>query len=416
MELMDHQKEASQKLGNGKILYGGTGSGKGMTVLDYYVRNESPKDIVIITTAKKRDSLDWVMEAAQFGIGSDPELTLHGVITVDSWNNIMDYTWMEGCFFVFDEQRVVGNGAWVKSFIKIARKNHWVLLSATPGDTWMDYAPVFVANSWYKSINQFKMEHVLYEPYVRFPKIKGYIGERKLERLRNDVLVEMPFARHTVRHMNWLDVGYDQNHFDMVWKRRWNIFEGRPCKDIAEVFRVMRRVVNSDQSRMDTLVSLMKVHKKLIVFYNFDYELEILRGLRGRVPVFEYNGHVKNPVPDGPEWVYLVQYVAGAEAWNCTTTNAMVLWSLTYSFKNFEQACGRIDRLDTPYTDLYYYVLLSNSVIDKMIRRALSLKKNFNERRIVAALESGVRFEQIEEWRTDEFDKNVSKSVSPNLS
>ncbi len=384
MELMEHQEDAVRKLKNGSVLYGGVGSGKGMAGLGYYVRNESPRDIFVITTARKRDSLDWIEEAASFTIGTEYiEGQPHGVLTVDSWNNLHNYTWVEDAFFIFDEQRVVGNGAWVKNFIKIARKNRWILLSATPGDTWMDYAPVFIANGWYPNITAFKQEHVLYEPFVKYPKIRGYLGVGKMELLRNMVLVEMPFVRHTERMMNWLGVGYDQAWFKKVLQMRWNVFEKRPCKDIAEVFRTLRRVVNSDPSRLEMVLKLMRCHKRLIIFYNFDYELEILRGLRGMTdrPVYEYNGHVKHEVPTDDEWIYLVQYVAGAEAWNCTSTDAMILYSLTYSFKNFEQACGRIDRLDTPYTTLYYYIFLSNSVIDKRIKASLDGKQVFNENR-----------------------------------
>lgn len=386
MELMKHQLEAIRKLDSGKILWGGVGSGKSATVLGHYVEKESPRDLVVITTAKKRDSLDWLREAAEFGIGSDRDATLHGTITVDSWNNIGNYVDREDCFFVFDEQRLVGTGAWVKNFIKIARKNRWILLSATPGDTWLDYAPVFIANGFYRNITDFKLQHVLYEPFVKYPKIRGYLKTQKLEVLRNDILVEMPFIRHTTRYLNFIDVGYDQKLFDRVYKDRWHIYEERPLKDVAEMFRVLRRVVNTDTSRYDTIVELLKTHPRLIIFYNFDYELEILRDLQEVVDTYEWNGHVKDPLPTSDRWVYLVQYISGSEAWNCTTTDATVFYSLTYSYKNFEQSQGRIDRLDTPYSSLYYYVLVSNSVIDKAIQRALGMKKNFNEKRFVENL------------------------------
>lgn len=380
MDLMQHQKDAISQLGNGKILYGGVGSGKSATALGYYVANESPRDIIVITTAKKRDSLDWQESAASFGIGSERDATLHGVLTVDSWNNLPNYRDFEDCFFIFDEQRLVGTGAWVKAFIRIAKRNRWILLSATPGDTWLDYAPVFIANGWYKNITEFKWEHVVYAPRVKFPKIVRYLGTDKLERLRNEILVEMPYLKSTERHLNWLNVGYDKEMWDKITKKRWNVFTDEPIKDVAELFRVMRKLVNMDPSRLEEVRRLMKTHPRLIVFYNFDYELEILRQLYGEVEVGEWNGHRKNPVPHTDRWVYLVQYVAGAEAWECTTTDAMVLYSLTYSYKNFIQAQGRIDRMGTKYKDLYYYILASWAPIDSAIRRSLSEKKNFNER------------------------------------
>lgn len=380
IELLPHQKEALQFLSEGKVLYGGVGSGKSAVALAYYMEHQAPRDLYIITTAKKRDSLEWEGEAAKFGIGTDYFGSVAGVLTVDSWNNIRNYLDIEDAFFIFDEQRVVGHGAWVRSFLKIAKYNKWIMLSATPGDVWMDYAPLFIANGWYKNITDFKRQHVIYAPYVKFPKILRYIGEQKLERYRNEILVEMPYMKHTRRIINYVPVGYDKELVDWTIKHRWNVFEDRPVKDVGELFRLMRMIVNSDPSRLEAIKFLMKVHPRLIIFYNFDYELEILRTVQTTgISAGEYNGHKKTPVPDTDNWVYLVQYAAGAESWNCTSTDSMVLYSMTYSYKNFVQSQGRIDRLDTPYTDLYYYILESNSAIDRAVKRALSNKKSFNE-------------------------------------
>jgi hypothetical protein len=381
--LMPHQKEVLPHLGSGKVLHGGVGSGKSATALAYYVQSETPADIVVITTAKKRDSLDWLSEALKFHISVDRDTTRHGTIEVDSWNNIGNYVDRRDCFFIFDEQRLVGYGAWVKAFLEIAKSNRWLMLSATPGDTWLDFAPVLIANGFYRNITHFKREHVLYEPFMKFPKIKGYLNEQKLEWLRNDILVEMTFIRHTTRHIEHILCGFDKAMMKRIYNERWNIYTDEPCKDAAEMFRVMRRLVNSDPSRLDNVLDVLKKRPRLIIFYNFDYELDILRSLNVTTPTFEYNGHVKDPVPECDEWVYLTQYVAASEAWNCVTTDSMILYSQTYSYKNHEQAQGRTDRLDTKYTDLWYGIFVSNSLVDRGIRRALSTKKNFNERKFM---------------------------------
>jgi superfamily II DNA or RNA helicase len=380
IELMDHQLEAVDLLGSGKILYGGVGSGKSAAALAYYMKYEKGLNIYVITTAKKRDSLDWLAEGARLGIGTERPWTMAGTITVDSWNNIGKYQNETGAFFIFDEQRLVGSGSWVKSFLRIARHNRWILLTATPGDTWMDYAPVFVANGWYKNITEFKREHVVYAPYVKFPVILRYVGIDKLERLRNEILVEMPYMKHTERIMNTLAVGYDKALWDETIKRRWHPYEERPIQDVAELFRVMRKIVNTDPSRLEMVRMLMGCHERLIIFYTFNYELEILRTLNNEITVAEWNGHRKEEVPKTVRWVYLVQYTAGAEGWNCTETDAMILYSLTYSYKNYIQAQGRIDRIDTKFTDLYYYILASSAPIDVSIKQALDGKKSFNER------------------------------------
>jgi hypothetical protein len=383
MELRAHQEDALLKLHNGSILWGGVGTGKSLTAVAYYMIREAPRDVYVITTAKKRDSLDWEREFASYGVGKAPDATVEGVLTVDSWNNIGKYAEVKDAFFIFDEQRLVGAGAWTKSFLRIAKANRWILLSATPGDTWLDYIPVFVANGFYKNRTAFKQEHVVYNSWTKFPKVDRYVGVGKLVRHRNSILVEMPYLQHTIRKSQNVKVSYDRSLFDKAIIDRWHVYENRPLRDVAELFLVMRKIVNSDPSRIRAVRRLMVDHPRLIIFYNFDYELEILRGLEGEVPLAEWNGHKHEELPTGERWVYLVQYIAGSEAWDCTTTDAMVFYSLTYSYKNWHQAHGRIDRMNTPYTYLWYYALTSNSIIDKAVAKSLSHKKSFNEARFV---------------------------------
>jgi hypothetical protein len=365
---MPHQAKAVMELRNGNILKGGVGTGKTMTALAYYKDSDNPERLIVVTTAKKRDSGDWQAEAREFGIF--PEVT--------SWNSLMDYEDVEGAFFIFDEQRVVGSGIWVKAFLKIAKKNQWILLSATPGDTWMDYIPVFVANGFYSSRTEFLREHVVFSRFAKYPKVERWLGTQKLARLLQSILVEMPYERKTVRHQIEVFVEYDREKMDAVWKRRWNYLEGRPIRHISELFQLMRYTANSHPSRLEKINDLLILHPKMIIFYNFDYELDILRGLD--VKKAEWNGHLHEDLPEGDEWVYLVQYMAGAEGWNCVTTDTVVFYSLTYSYRQFEQGKGRIDRLNTPFTDLYYYVLRGSSVIDCVIFRSLEMKQNFNQR------------------------------------
>lgn len=381
MELMPHQKEALDLLRNGSILYGGVGSGKSAVALAYYLKRESPKNVYVITTAKKRDSLEWQRDAAGFAIGTTPEATTAGVLKVDSWNNIGEYTDVSDSFFIFDEQRLVGGGQWAKSFLRIASRNRWILLSATPGDSWIEYATVFIANGWYKNPTDFKRQHVVYAPFVRYPQIVRYIGTDKLERLRSEILVEMPYKKHTNPIINYLDVGFDAEKLRLVQQRRWHYEEDRPLVDVADLWRYMRRIVNTDQSRLEMIRWLLTLHPKLIIFYNFNYELDILRTLGCNIEVAEWNGQRHEPLPTSDRWVYLVQYAAGSEGWNCTSTDAMAFYSLTYSYKRFRQSLGRNDRLNTPFTNLYYYVLKSGAIVDLAIARAMDEKRDFNERK-----------------------------------
>ena len=384
--LYPHQAEAVDKLANGKLLRGGVGSGKTKVALSYYLKYEAPKDVYVITTAKKRNSLDWEEEGTRLGIGKAKNTTLAGVLTVESWNSMHKYEEVENAFFIFDEQRLVGAGAWTTTFLKIAKHNRWILLSATPGDTWIDYIPVFLANGFYKNRTEFKREHVIYSYHSKFPKVDRYVSVNRLVRNRNAILVEMPYISHTKRHTTEMPVNYDIEKFNQVIKQRWNVYENCPIKNTAEFFYVMRKVVNSDTSRLQAIRILLKTNPRLIIFYNFDYELDMLRTLADEVPTSEWNGHKHEEILDGDRWLYLVQYMAGAEGWNCIVTDAMVFYSLTYSYKMWHQAHGRIDRLNTPFTDLYYYVLKSKAVIDMAVAKSLKEKKNFNESRYHAKM------------------------------
>lgn len=384
VDLYPHQKKAVDDLSNGKILWGGVGAGKSLTAAAYYIAKEAPRDVYVITTAKKRDSLDWESEFVKYGVYKSEDATTAGVLTVDSWNNIKKYGNVHGAFFIFDEQRLVGSGAWVKSFLRIAKRNRWILLSATPGDTWLDYIPVFVANGYYRNRTEFKDMHVEYEQYSKFPKVKQYHNTGKLIKYRNELLVHMPYLMHTTRHSEDILVEYDVELLQTAMKKRWNPYEERPIKSIAEFFYILRKIVYSDPSRLEKLKGLMEKHPRIIVFYNFDCELEMLRTLGDSVTIAEWNGHKHEDVPTTDRWLYLVQYTAGSEGWNCTTTNAMVFYSLTYSYKQWKQAHGRNDRLNTPYSDLFYYSLLSKAPIDGAVKTALDEKHSFNEAKFIA--------------------------------
>ena len=376
--LYDYQQDAVDRLKNGSILCGGVGSGKSRTSLAYYYKVARTKDLYIITTARKRDTKEWEDEVEPFD--------LKRKVTIDSWNNIGKYKDTVGAFFIFDEQRVVGYGAWVKSFLKITRVNEWILLSATPGDTWQDYIPVFIANGFYRNKTEFAREHIIYSRFSKYPKIDRYVNEGKLLRLRRQILVTMDFKRKTVSHHEDIYVSYDISLYKDVTRSRWDPYKNEPIPDASGLCYVWRKIVNTSEARQLALLEIFEKHPKLIVFYNFNYELDILKEMFGAyagVQVAEWNGHKHESIPTGPSWVYLVQYTAGAEGWNCITTDTIVFYSQNYSYKIRQQAAGRIDRLNTPYTDLYYYHLKSRSGIDLAISKALKEKKKFNESKYV---------------------------------
>lgn len=374
--LYPHQQEAVEKMHNGCLLYGGVGSGKSITSLVYYLQQIPTRDLIIITTARKRDTREWEAECDRLDISLDK-------VTIDSWNNIGKYTSLNGKFFIFDEQRVVGKGTWSKAFIHIAKSNYWILLSATPGDTWMDYIPLFVANGYYKNRTDFLRQHVIFNPYVKWQQVQRYINVEKLMAIKKRVLVDMNMVRHTTRYKKFIKCGYDKKAYNELFKTRWDFENDCPIENVSRLCALARKIINTNYNRQIALISLVHEHPKVIIFYNFDYELEILKGVLngGTTVVSEWNGHRHEPIPDSDRWAYLVQYTAGAEGWNCVETDTIIFYSLSYSYKAVEQAMGRIDRLNTPYTELFYYFLMSDASLDISIKKCLERKKDFNEGR-----------------------------------
>lgn len=406
--LRDYQMEAVNNMTNGCILNGGTGSGKSRTGLFYYFKEQggwiedqvytpmkNPKDLYIITTAMKRDSFEWGEELANYHISTDPTVSRYkNKVVIDSWNNIQKYKSVRNAFFIFDEDRVTGSGAWVKAFLNITKNNVWIILSATPGDTWEDYIPVFVANGFYKNKTEFAREHIVYSRFTKWPQIDKYINTGRLIRLRNKILIDMDFNRSTVPHHEDIYCSYDITKYKAVIRDRWDPYKNEPIQQASGLCYVLRRIVNEDDSRIVALMELLDKHPKAIIFYNFDYERDMLLHLfydyedydhflkpeaHAGFEVAEWSGHAHMPIPTGDRWVYLVQYTAGCEGWNCIKTDTIIFFSQNYSYKVVTQACGRIDRLNTPYIDLYYYHLKSRSGIDLAISKALEKKKKFNE-------------------------------------
>lgn len=404
VDLFEHQKDAVEKLRNGNILVGGVGSGKSRTALAYYFLKvcggkiksngvggyspmKKPIDLYIITTARKRDTLEWDQECYNFCLYPKGENTSNIKIIIDSWNNVSKYTHAKDAFFIFDEQKVIGSGLWAKSFIKITKNNKWILLSATPGDTWIDYIPVFIANGFFKNRTEFIRRHVVYNNRTKFPKIERYLEVGRLIKMRDSIIVQMRYRKRTIAHDENITVPFDRELLNKVVVSRWNVYDKEPIRDISQMCSIARKVVNSDPRRIDILSQLINKHPKVIVFYNFNYERDMLIELGDQLGITtaQWNGHKHEPLPDTDTWMYIVQYAAGAEGWNCIETDTIIFFSQNYSYKATIQAAGRIDRLNTPYTDLYYYYLRSNSVIDLAIQKAFNAKKDFNEHRFMSA-------------------------------
>lgn len=396
--LKDYQLAALDRVKNGCVLKGGVGSGKSLTGLAwYYIEMGGTKEslsgvsnfkvlptralgpLYIITTARKRDTKEWESELAKFGIFNIPNKV--PVFVIDSWNNIQKYSTVKDVHFIFDEQRAVGRGKWSKTFIKIAKANRWILLSATPGDQWSDYIPLFIANGFYRNRTDFNDRHVIWNPHVPYQQILKYYNTPQLMKYKREIVIPMYYKSPAVSHHEDIRCDYDREAYNVIRRDRWNAYEARPVRTAGEYCQLLRRCVNSDKTRQRAFLGLLEGHPKAIVFYTYNYERDIISDIiKGTdYTLAEWNGFAHQPIPTTDKWVYLVQYSAGAEGWNCTETDTIIFYDESYSFKQMTQAAGRIDRQNTPFKDLYYFHLTSRSSIDIAIRAALSEKKEFNE-------------------------------------
>lgn len=385
------QYQVIPKIKNGNVIVGGTGVGKSRTSLAYYcyknggmledcginisnfLKRKEKKKLIVITIAKKRNDMDWEKEALPFGIV--------GELIVDSWNNIKKYKDFENCFFIFDEQKTVTYGTWSKTFIKICKKNEWIMLSATPGDKWIDYMAIFIANGIYKNQTHFEYEHVVFDRMSKYKNILRYINTDVLEKHRNKIFIFMKASSERTKYKKYIEHDYDMISYNLVNEKRWNIFKEKPIKDAGELCYTSRKVVNMSKTKLYIIDKIIKEKKKVIIFYNYNYELEILEQFLNdnKIKYSQYNGIKHEKIPTGESWAYLVNYSAGAEAWNCIDTNTIIFYSLNYAYRVMKQSAGRIDRSNSPYMELHYYYLITNSKIDKAILKALKNKKKFNE-------------------------------------
>lgn len=371
ISMYEYQLEAIDKLQSGMILWGNVGSGKSRTSLYFYCKNYSNKKLLIITTAQKRNNGEWLEECKVFGLKP----------IIDSWNNIRKYEKYENCFIIFDEDHLTGYGAWSKTFIKMAKCNDWLVLTGTPGDNYSEFMTVFIAKGWYKNKRDFEENHVIYSRYSKYPKVDRYINQGLLEKHRRDILVKMFVEKRPRVHKEIVITQYDISKYKKAYKEKRDE-NNKPFKNATAFCLYLRKICNEDESKIVKVRELLLKHNKVIIFYNYIYEKEILLKLLKTMKTFnvgEYNGQHHDDIPIGERWAYLCQYTAASEGWNCLLCDTMIFFSMSYSYKAMEQAAGRINRVNTPYKDLYYYYLRTTSGIDLSINRALSTKRNFNE-------------------------------------
>ena len=127
---------------------------------------------------------------------------------------------------------------------------------------------------------------------------------------------------------------------------------------------------------------LESTNDRLIVFYNFNAELEALKGICDSVerPYSVVNGESKDLYAYEHESgsITLIQYQAGAMGLNLQKANKIVYFTPPLSSELFEQSKKRIHRVGQSKTCFYYYLTCGGSIEEK-IYRTLAMRKSYTE-------------------------------------
>ena len=140
-----------------------------------------------------------------------------------------------------------------------------------------------------------------------------------------------------------------------------------------------------DKSKLDWMRDFLEGYdERVVVFYNYNAELEQLKQLLERLdrPYSEYNGHRKDlrAFQESSEGVVLANYGSASTGINdFVIASTMVMYSLTTSYIDFEQAKKRIDRIGQTKKPLFYFLIMKGT-IDARVYHSLQEGKDFDER------------------------------------
>jgi SNF2 family DNA or RNA helicase len=136
-----------------------------------------------------------------------------------------------------------------------------------------------------------------------------------------------------------------------------------------------------NQDKLDALKDLIdSTEDRLIVFYNFNDELNLILNLIGDRPVSIINGSTKDlsAYEDHDDAVTLVQYQAGAMGLNLQKANKIIYFTLPEKSELFEQSKKRIHRIGQTQRCFYYIMMVENS-IEEDVLSTLEMRKDYTD-------------------------------------
>lgn len=121
---------------------------------------------------------------------------------------------------------------------------------------------------------------------------------------------------------------------------------------------------------------------RLIVFYNFNAELELLKRIAASLdrPISEVNGQTKDLTAYEQEdnSITFIQYQAGAMGLNLQKANKIIYFTLTDKSELFEQSKKRIHRIGQEQP-CFYYILMCKGSVEEVILQTLEMRKDFTD-------------------------------------
>ena len=119
---------------------------------------------------------------------------------------------------------------------------------------------------------------------------------------------------------------------------------------------------------------------RVIIFYNFNTELEVLRKVLFDRPISIVNGQVKDlkEYENNDNSVTLIQYQAGAMGLNLQKANRIIYFSLPERSELFEQSKARICRIGQE-KQCYYHIMMCHKSVEEKIYECLLMRKDYTD-------------------------------------
>lgn len=406
MQLYAFQKQYLQGLPAKYIFAADTGTGKTVMALAHYDKHAYLKPLLILAPASKVQTGDWDREIKEYFAGRFvPEYEIWSYEKFSRVPSIAQYKktgdrgvwrdWLNrhprGFAMIADEVHKAKNpqsGVGKRVFEVAAACDVFLGLSATPlPNGWIDAANYFKIFKFTQNITAFKKRYCNIQTYKGFPEIVGYYHEGELQSNWNHIA--KPLSKQMALDLppiTTVPISLPAGpNYIKVQKER--LFGDKFLDNPSALMHALRQSII--EPKVVWLNSFLEgVSDNVVIFYNYVEErqqiLAMIKKSHKRRQVFRQDGE-KHEVPGKDKWgglrrtITLAQYQSGSTGIELTYAATTVYFSPTYSYSNYEQSIGRIERHGQS-KKMTLYLLCAPTTLEKDVWAALRNKKDFQEK------------------------------------